>query len=367
MKFIIDREILIRPLQLVSAPLSSRPTLPILGNILLQVSDNKLSLTGTDLEIEMIARILLTEPCENGATTVPARKFLDICRSLPNDAKITISLDDNRLNISSGRSKFSLSTLPASDFPNLENWQYEADFHIPQKTLKQLIDSVQFSMANQDVRYYLNGMLFETENNMLKTVATDGHRLAVCALPIGQNIPVSCSVIMPRKGVLELAKLVPDSDELVNVQIGNNNLRITIDDFTFTSKLIDGRFPDYKKVIPRNPDKTLEASCEELKKALSRAAILSNEKFKGIRLYIENNQIKITANNPEQEEAEEIVDVTYSSTPLEIGFNVTYLLDILNTLKCETVQLLLTDSTSSVQIEDVNDQSATYVVMPMRL
>ncbi|WP_392552230.1 DNA polymerase III subunit beta [Orbus wheelerorum] len=367
MKFIIDREKLIKPLQLVTAPLSSRPTLPILGNLLLQVNDNTLSMTGTDLEIEMIARIKLAEANEPGTTTVPARKFLDICRSLPNDAQLSITLDDSRLTIQSGRSKFSLSILPASDFPNLENWQYDVDFSIPQKTLKQLIDSVQFSMANQDVRYYLNGMLFETENNLLKTVATDGHRLAVCALPIGQNIPTTSSVIMPRKGVLELAKLVGDSDEPINIQIGNNNLRVNLADLTFTSKLIDGRFPDYKKVLPRNPDKTLDASCEELKNALSRAAILSNEKFKGIRLYIDNNQIKITANNPEQEEAEEIVDVKYSAQPLEIGFNVTYLLDVLNTLKCDTIQILLSDSTSSVQIEDINKQAATYVVMPMRL
>lgn len=367
MKFIINREKLIKPLQLVSAPLSSRPTLPILGNLLLQVNDNVLSMIGTDLEIEMIARLPLIESNEPGAVTVPARKLLDICKGLPTDAQIAITLDDNRLSIQSGRSKFSLSTLPASDFPNLENWQYDADFFIPQKTLKQLIDSVQFSMANQDVRYYLNGMLFETENNLLKTIATDGHRLAVCALSVGQTIPATCSVIMPRKGVLELSKLVGDNEELINIQIGNNNLRVNLSDLTFTSKLIDGRFPDYKRVLPRNPDKILESSCEELKNALSRAAILSNEKFKGIRLYIHDNQMKITANNPEQEEAEEIIDVKYSAEPLEIGFNVTYLLDVLNTLKCDTVQMLLTDSTSSVQIEDINKQSATYVVMPMRL
>lgn len=367
MKFIIDREKLIKPLQLVSAPLGSRPTLPILGNLLLQVSDNVLSMTGTDLEIEMIVRLPLIELNESGSTTVPARKFLDICRSLPNNAKITVILDDNRLSIQSERSKFSLSTLPASDFPNLENWQSNVDFSIPQKTLKQLIDAVQFSMANQDVRYYLNGMLFETEDNSLKTVATDGHRLAVCALPIGQNIPTNCSVIMPRKGVLELAKLVSDSDELINIQIGNNNFRVNLADLTFTSKLIDGRFPDYRKVLPRNPDKILEATCEDLKNALSRAAILSNEKFKGIRLYVNENQVKITANNPEQEEAEEIIDVKYNTEPLEIGFNVTYLLDVLNTIKCDTVQMLLSDSTSSVQIEDINNQVATYVVMPMRL
>lgn len=367
MKFIIEREKLLKPLQQVSAPLSSRPTLPILGNILLDVSDNTLSLTGTDLEIEMIARIPLIETSEPGSTTIPARKFFDICRSLPNDAQISVTLDENRLLIQSGRSKFSLSTLPATDFPNLENWQNEVEFYIPQKTLKQLIDAVQFSMANQDVRYYLNGMLFETEGDLLRTVATDGHRLAVCSLSVGQDIPATHSVIMPRKGVLELAKLIGDSDDLVHIQIGNNNLRANLTDFTFTSKLIDGRFPDYRRVLPRNPDKTLSAPCETLKNAFSRAAILSNEKFRSVRLYVHDNQLKITANNPEQEEAEEIVDVNYSSSELEIGFNVTYILDVLNVLKCDNVQLLLTDSMSSVQIENVEDQSATYVIMPMRL
>lgn len=367
MKFIIDREKLIKPLHLVSAPLSNRPTLPILGNLLLQVNDNTLSMTGTDLEIEMISHLPLIEPSEPGATTVPARKFLDICRNLPNDAKISISVDDNRLMIQSGRSKFSLATLPANDFPNLENWQSDVDLSVPQRTIKRLIDAVQFSMANQDVRYYLNGMLFEIEDGLLKTVATDGHRLALCAQPIEQKTKATHAVILPRKGVLELAKLVSDNDELITMQIGHNNLRVNLGDFTFTSKLIDGRFPDYKRVLPRNPDKSLEVSCEELRNALSRVAILSNEKYRGIRLHANNNQLKITANNPEQEEAEEVVDVKYEASELEIGFNVTYLLDILNTLKCDSVQLLLTDSVSSVQIEDINNQSATYVVMPMRL
>ncbi|WP_392566029.1 DNA polymerase III subunit beta [Utexia brackfieldae] len=367
MKFIIDREKLLKPLQQVSAPLSSRPTLPILGNILLQVSENTLSLTGTDLEIEMIARIPLIDANEAGATTVPARKFLDICRSLPNNANLTIVLEGSRLLIQSGRSKFSLSTLPATDFPNLENWQSDVEFYAPQKTLKYLIDAVQFSMANQDVRYYLNGMLFETEGEILRTVATDGHRLAVSSLSVGQAIPSTQSVIVPRKGVQELAKLVNDSDDQINLQIGNNSLRANLPDFTFTCKLIDGRFPDYRRVLPKNPDKTLVASCEMLKSAFSRAAILSNEKFRGIRMHLNNNQLKITANNPEQEEAEEIVDVNYPAAELEIGFNVNYLLDVLNVLKCHEVSLLLTDSTSSVQIQDVENATSTYVIMPMRL
>ncbi|MCW6556242.1 DNA polymerase III subunit beta [Yersinia ruckeri] len=366
MKFIIEREHLLKPLQQVSSPLGGRPTLPILGNLLLQVTEGSLLLTGTDLEMEMVARVTLSHPHEQGATTVPARKFFDIWRGLPEGAEITVALDGDRLLVRSGRSRFSLSTLPAADFPNLDDWQSEVEFMLPQATLKRLIESTQFSMAHQDVRYYLNGMLFETEGEELRTVATDGHRLAVCSMPIGQSLP-SHSVIVPRKGVMELVRLLDGGDTLLRLQIGSNNIRAHVGDFIFTSKLVDGRFPDYRRVLPKNPDKTLEAGCDLLKQAFARAAILSNEKFRGVRLYVSHNQLKITANNPEQEEAEEILDVSYEGTEMEIGFNVSYVLDVLNTLKCEDVRLLLTDSVSSVQIEDSASQAAAYVVMPMRL
>ncbi|WP_434526300.1 DNA polymerase III subunit beta [Photorhabdus asymbiotica] len=366
MKFIIEREQLLKPLQQVSSPLGGRPTLPILGNLLLQVTESSLLLTGTDLEMEMMARVTLSLPHEEGATTVPARKFFDIWRGLPDGAEISVELDGDRLLVRSGRSRFSLSTLPAADFPNLDDWQSEVEFSLPQATLKRLIESTQFSMAHQDVRYYLNGMLFETEGEELRTVATDGHRLAVCSMGIGQNLP-SHSVIVPRKGVIELMRLLDGGDTPLQLQIGSNNIRAHVGDFIFTSKLVDGRFPDYRRVLPKNPDKTLEASCDMLKQAFSRAAILSNEKFRGVRLYFSKNQLKITANNPEQEEAEEIVDVSYQGTEMEIGFNVSYVLDVLNTLRCEEVRLLLTDAISSVQIEDCASQNAAYVVMPMRL
>lgn len=366
MKFIIEREHLLKPLQQVSSPLGGRPTLPILGNLLLQVTEGSLLLTGTDLEMEMIARVALFHPHSQGATTVPARKFFDIWRGLPEGAEITVALDGDRLLVRSGRSRFSLSTLPAADFPNLDDWQSEVEFTLPQATLKRLIESTQFSMAHQDVRYYLNGMLFETEGAELRTVATDGHRLAVCSMPIGQTLP-SYSVIVPRKGVMELVRLLDGGDTPLRLQIGTNNIRAHVGDFIFTSKLVDGRFPDYRRVLPKNPDTTLEASCDLLKQAFARAAILSNEKFRGVRLYLSQNQLKITANNPEQEEAEEILDVSYDGAEMEIGFNVSYVLDVLNALKCEDVRLLLTDSVSSVQIEDGASQAAAYVVMPMRL
>ncbi|AHK19201.1 DNA polymerase III subunit beta [Yersinia pseudotuberculosis] len=366
MKFIIEREHLLKPLQQVSSPLGGRPTLPILGNLLLQVTEGSLRLTGTDLEMEMVACVALSQSHEPGATTVPARKFFDIWRGLPEGAEITVALDGDRLLVRSGRSRFSLSTLPAIDFPNLDDWQSDVEFTLPQATLKRLIESTQFSMAHQDVRYYLNGMLFETEGEELRTVATDGHRLAVCSMPIGQTLP-SHSVIVPRKGVMELVRLLDGGDTPLRLQIGSNNIRAHVGDFIFTSKLVDGRFPDYRRVLPKNPDKMLEAGCDLLKQAFSRAAILSNEKFRGVRLYVSHNQLKITANNPEQEEAEEILDVSYEGTEMEIGFNVSYVLDVLNALKCEDVRLLLTDSVSSVQIEDSASQAAAYVVMPMRL
>lgn len=366
MKFIVERAHLLKPLQQVSSPLAGRPTLPILGNLLLQVNQDSLLLTGTDLDVEMVAQVALSQPHELGATTVPARKFYDICRSLPEGAEIIVELKNDRIQICSGRSRFSLATLPASDFPNLDNWKSEIDFSLAQATMKRLIEATQFSMAHQDVRYYLNGMLFETEGNELRTVATDGHRLAVCTMPIERELPKH-AVIVPRKGVLELVRLLDSSDAPLHMQIGKNNIRVHVGNFIFTAKLVDGRFPDYRRVLPKKPDKTLDAASDFLKPAFARAAILSNEKFRGVRLYISHNQLKIMANNPEQEEAEEILDVTYEGVDLEIGFNVSYVLDVLNALKCENVRLRLTDSVSSVQIEDAVNQSAMYVVMPMRL
>lgn len=367
MKFIVERAHLLKPLQQVASPLGSRPTLPILGNLLLKVTEGSLLLTGTDMEVEIVARVALLHPYETGATTIPARKFVDICRSLPEEAEIVVTLHYERILVCSGRSRFSLSTLPAVSFPNLDDWQSEVEFTLPQAMLKRFIEATQFSMAHQDVRYYLNGMLFETDGLELRTVATDGHRLAVCSMSIGQNLPVH-SVIVPRKGVMELLRLLNSSDHsLLQLQIGRNNIRAHIGEFIFTSKLVDGRFPDYRRVLPKNPDKILQASCDLLKKAFSRAAILSNEKLRGVRLHVSHNQLKITANNPEHEESEEILDVSYNGVEIEIGFNVGYVLDALNALKCENVRLLLTDAVSSVQIEDGVSQESSYVIMPIRL
>lgn len=367
MQFTISREELIRPLQLVVGSVAGgRPALPIMGNILIDVKDNLLSLTGTDLEVELKAQVALSTPATDGSITVPARKLLDICRGLATPCDVTFEVSNERMTVRSGRSRYLLSTLPATEFPNIESWESLAELTVPQSEFKKLIELTQFAMASQDVRYYLNGMFFEVSENNLRSVSTDGHRLASAAITIAQSIPEQ-SVIVPRKGVLELVKLLDNEQANVTIQLGSNNLRAIIDGFIFTTKLVDGRFPDYRRVIPRNGDKELVSSRETLKQAFTRAAILSNEKFRGVRLALSENLLKITANNPEREEAEEYIDVNYQAAELEIGFNVSYVLDVLNTLKSEQVKITFSSSDHSALIEATDSEDSLYVLMPMRL
>ncbi|MCV2886545.1 DNA polymerase III subunit beta [Aestuariibacter sp. AA17] len=367
MKFTISRENFLQPLQLVSGAVERRHTLPILSNVLIKVSDNSLWMTGTDLEVELIANVTLTGEFNEGEITVPAKKLLDICKGLSDDSEIRFEVDGNKAIIRSGRGRYSLSTLSASDYPNLEDWEGEVEFEVSQSDLKRLIDCVSFSMAQQDVRYYLNGMSLETEEHLIRSVATDGHRLALCKMEYSSASLPTRQVIIPRKGVMEISRLIEANDKLVKIQIGANHIRIFSNDFIFTSKLVDGRFPDYRRVLPKDGDKLVEASKDVLKSAFSRASILSNEKFKGVRLNLVGQDLKITANNPEQEEAEEIVEVQYQGEDLEIGFNVAYLIDVFNALGSENVKISLSDSNSSALIEDAADDSALYVIMPMRL
>ncbi|KXF81153.1 DNA polymerase III subunit beta [Enterovibrio coralii] len=366
MKFTLTRDQFLKPLQQVSGALGGRPTLPILGNILLQVQSGQLSMTCTDLEVELIAALPLEGDAQDGAVTVPSRKFLDICRGLNDSAPIQFSLEGDRAVIRSGRSRFTLSTLPAADFPNIEDWQSTVEFTLPQGKLRHLIESTAFSMANQDVRYFLNGMLLETDGKTLRSVATDGHRMAVGITELDDEL-AGQQVIVPRKGVTELMRLLDQPDAPVTIQIGSANIRAQVNQFIFTSKLVDGRFPDYRRVMPQSSSKIMEADCDELRQAFSRAAILSNEKFRGVRLNLSAGQLRISAHNPEQEEAEEFVDVNYDGDELEIGFNVSYVLDVLNTLKCEQVRFSMTDGTASTLVEDCNSEDAMYVVMPIRL
>lgn len=366
MKFSIDRDALLKPLQLVSGAVERRHNLPILANLLVEVSGHSLKLTGTDLEVELVGEVQLDGEILEGRTTVPAKKFLDIVKSLPDQVELKIEQQENRLLLRSGRSRFTLATLPAEEYPNVEAFEAELEFTLKQGTMKSLIDATQFSMANQDVRYYLNGLLLETEGNVLRAIATDGHRLALSHRQIEAQLPEK-QVIVPRKGVLELMRSFEADDLDVTIAIGDNAIRATTATVVFTSKLVDGRFPDYRRVLPKGGDKIVIASRQQLKQALLRASILSNEKFRGVRVQLENNLIKITANNPEQEEAEEILDVEYDNAPLEIGFNVSYLLDVLNNLPADDVRITLIDGNSSALIDNHVEQDSMYVVMPMRL
>ena len=276
-------------------------------------------------------------------------------------------MDDSKAVIRFGRSRFSLSTLPASDFPSVEEAAGTLEFSIPQSRLKAMLDSTSFAMAQQDVRYYLNGLLFEVSADYLRVVATDGHRLAMHTEKMKISGAGKIQVIVPRKGILELSRLLSDGDESVNLVIGTNHIRARTKDFTFTSKLVDGKFPDYDRVLPKGGDKVLTAVRNDLRQALNRTAILSNEKFRGIRLMLASDELKIVANNPEQEEAEEIISVEYKGPSLEIGFNVSYLVDVLGVLTTDSVQLILADSNSSVLIQATENSPSLYVVMPMRL
>lgn len=366
MKFSINREQLLKPLQQVAAVVEKRQTLPVLSNVLLEVGDGQLSMTGTDLELELVARLPLEGEQEPGETTVPARKLVDIAKSLPAEADIRFEVDGERMLVRSGRSRFTLSTLPASEFPNLEEDAAGSSLEMKPDVLRGLIDRTAFSMAQQDVRYYLNGMLFELKPGRLRAVATDGHRLALCDAEL--DAPVEeVSVILPRKGVMELSRILGDSGEAARLTIGRNHVRIVVGAITFTSKLVDGKFPEYDRVIPKEGSRKVVADRETLRQALARVAILSNEKYRGVRVQLSEGSLRIVANNPEQEEAEEEVSVDFNGSPLEIGFNVSYLLDVLNTMGGTQAELEMGDSNSSALVFDPESKAAVYVVMPMRL
>lgn len=366
MKFTVTRDALLKPLNLVAGVVERRQTLPILANVLIGVEGNSLSLTGTDLEVELLGKVSLDGATVDGDITVPARKLLDIVKSLPDDSVISVEVDEQRAIIKSGRSRFTLSTLPASEFPNVEQGSASLEFDVLQRNLKTLIDKTAFAMAQQDVRYYLNGMLWEIKDGIFRVVATDGHRLAL-STQSGITASEEKQVILPRKGVLELSRLLIEEDESIHLAFGDTHLRATTQAFTFTSKLVDGKFPDYDRVLPKGSDKEVIAERDVLKQALARAAILSNEKYRGIRMQFNAGDLRIVANNPEQEEAEDVVAIDYNGDTLEIGFNVSYLLDIMNVVSGPKVKFSLLDANSSALLEDNDDGNSLYVVMPMRL
>lgn len=367
MRFVITREALIKPLQLVAGVVERRQTMPVLSNILLVAEDGLLSMTGTDLEVELVARIPLAEMQAAGAVTVPARKLMDICKSLSDDARIEVEASERKVLIRAGRSRFSLATLPAAEFPNVEDSPEALTITLPQSSLRRLIDKTAFSMAQQDVRYYLNGMLLELNESSLRTVSTDGHRLATCVASVEADPSLTHQIIVPRKGILELARLLQGGDAPVRLVIGTSHIRAVVGDYTFTSKLVDGKFPDYQRVIPRNGDKQLLGDRLELRQVFQRIAILSNEKYRGVRLHISNGMLQVTANNPEQEEAEESIAVDFDGSDVEIGFNVNYLMDVLSIVDSDVVRFTLYDANSSALVQGFDEQDSLFVVMPMRM
>jgi DNA polymerase-3 subunit beta len=366
MHFVISREALLKPLQLVSGVVERRQTLPVLSNVLLVLDNDELSLTGTDLEVELVGRVRVSAAHSHGAITVPARKLLDICKALPDDAMLEFSLTDNKFVVKAGRSRFSLTTLPASEFPNVEEETESFALTLPQTKLGELLDSTSFAMAQQDVRYYLNGMLFEVSPDYLRVVATDGHRLAMETYEVSNDSTAVQQLILPRKGVMELSRLLADEGD-INLIFGQNHIRAAVADFTFTSKLVDGKFPDYNRVLPKSGNKVVLGDCQALRQGFSRASILSNEKYRGVRVVLTSGEMKIFANNPEQEEAEEVVAVDYQGEDLEMGFNVSYLIDVLSTLRSSQAKITLLDANSSALIESSDESNAMYVVMPMKL
>ena len=365
MKLSAARDVLLKPLQAVIGVVERRQTMPILSNVLLVAKGNELAVTATDLEVELVARAEVSVEA-GGEITVSGRKLLDICRALPEGSDIDISLSAEKVIVRSGRSKFSLATLPAAEFPSIEDIKAGQTIQVDQAVLGRLIEKTHFSMAQQDVRYYLNGMLLETSGSHLRAVATDGHRLALSQAELGDASLEEQQVIVPRKGVLELQRLLTGEGAL-DIELGPNHVRIQLDGIRFTSKLIDGRFPEYDRVIPKESSNELTADCGAFKAALQRTAILSNEKYRGIRLIIRDSGVVMQAHNPEQEEAEEELEVGYSGEDIEIGFNVNYLLDALGAVDGDEVTLSVLDGNSSCLIRQPGKDDSKFVVMPMRL
>lgn len=365
MKFSATREVILRPLQTVVGVVERRQTMPILSNVLLAVEGGRLRVTATDLEVEMVAEAAVDAE-GGGEVTVPGRKLHEICRALPEGATVEVALAGERLTVKAGRSRFTLSTLRAADFPTVEEIAAKQTLKVAQKELRGLIEKTHFSMAQQDVRYYLNGLLLETERKKLRAVATDGHRLALSEIELEAAAGRDEQVIVPRKGILELNRLL-DGEGDVSISLGTNHIRVQIDGVRLTSKLIDGRFPEYARVIPSQPRNVITANQSLLREALQRTAILSNEKYRGVRLELSENTVVLQANNPEQEEAVETLEVEYSGEPMEIGFNVNYLLDALAAVDSEQVELGVTDGNSSCLIREPGVDRTKFVVMPMRL
>jgi DNA polymerase-3 subunit beta len=362
-----ERNALLAPLNATVGVVERRHTLPILSNLLLEKKAGVLTLLATDLELQVSTQLDNSGNGEDFAITVAARKLFDIVRALPEGAKLKLDNKDKQVVVSAGKSRFTLQTLPAADFPRMETAAGLGDeINLPQKTLKRLLQLVQFAMASQDIRYYLNGMLLVLEGKTLRVVATDGHRLSYAETGIEKEAAAR-EVIIPRKTIQELIKLLGDVDDPVSLRIGTNQVTIRLPHTELVSKVVDGKFPDYQRVIPQNQPRQLKANRQTVMQALQRASILSNEKFRGVRLVMSENTLGIVCNNNEQEEAADEIEVIYSGEPMDVGFNVTYLLDGLGALSTDEITLSLADANSSMLLTSEKEAGFKYVVMPMRI
>jgi DNA polymerase-3 subunit beta len=362
-----ERDNLLRPLQTVSGIVERRHTLPILANLLITKTGADVSFLSTDLELQITTRADFGTGSEQVATTVAARKLLDILRAMP-PGEVSLDLTDKKLTVRSGKSRFALQTLAADEFPTVNQaTDFGASLSVPQKTFRQLLGMVHFAMAQQDIRYYLNGMLLVVDGDQLMAVATDGHRLAFSSMKIEGGTYARQEVIIPRKTILELQRLLEDIDDLLVIDIAASQVKFTFGQVELVSKLVEGKFPDFQRVIPKSHKNTFLIGREELQRSLQRAAILTSDKFKGVRCLIEPGQLKIMSTNADQEEAQEELEIAYQGDSVDIGFNVTYLLDVLANLKIDMLQVSLGDASSSALITIPENEEFKYVVMPMRI
>lgn len=366
MDITLQRDALLKPLQAVSGVVERKQTLPILSNVLLTAKEGELQLTGTDLEIELVGCVPITHLTKPGVTTVSARKLFDICRALPDATELRLSLEKNHLMVRAGESSFSLNTLSPDDFPSLESLVYPKQFSLKQSQFKNLLSKTYFAMGQQDVRHYLNGAFLDIGHNEIKCVAADGHRLALTKIQDESIGAIDARVILPRKSVLELIRLLNDGDQDTEISIADSRVRVVTKEFIFTTKLINAQYPDYNRLIPRATT-VATGEREAIKQALTRASILSNEKFRGVRFQLDVDKLLISANNSDQEHAEDAVSLDYSGSKLEIGFNVAYLLDVVSAISAKMIRCAFTDPNNGVLIESADDDQSLYVVMPMRL
>ena len=367
MKILFNRDVLLEGLSNTQGVVERKGINPILSNVYISLSEGRVELLTSDVEVELRS-VFEIDSDFSGKLTLPAKKLLDICKSLPSETDLIFNIKEDKVSVTSGRARFTLSSLPGDDFPVI---LFEASssntFKLDPRTLQKSIEKISFSMAQQDVRYYLNGLFCNVSSDQILTVTTDGHRLSLCEQKLQNKTSLNKQVIIPRKGAQEILRLANGSSEELSLSFIKNHLSVSNGKQSVTTKLIDGQYPDYKKVIPVGMDKILKVNRELLKQSLSRASILSNEKFKGVRLHLAENTLEVVTHNPEQEEAKDEIDVDYQGPELSIGFNVVYLLDVLNTIKDDEIEVKLKDENCSCLISGVNDSECEYVVMPMRL